>query len=222
MSLFESKFFWFCAVVCIGIAGFLGINAYKSPSSQEPVKIYKTTPLEPVVKSSEKTQADQAFVDQAEPPIETGDSLETELPPVETFEAGDPLSTLDENEELTGGDSQIVDQNDVLLNNETDLDFDPKDFSAELEKRFMSVMSRYPLLSMSESEIFKLMQTREGRLEVLRQAEEIQVEMRRLGHEYIPRLSDEQKQQAKEETRRMLSEHLTPAEIEAYISQFPW
>ncbi len=227
MSLFKSKVFWLCAVVCIGIAGFLGINAYKSQSSKEAVIIYKTTQPPPLVKPLETTPENQGVVEQAAPSVETGDSLETEFSSVETFEA-DPLMFTpdDSNEELSVEGPQFTNQNDDIINEEIDLEidleFEASDFSAELQKRFMSVMSRYPLLSMSESEIFKLMQTREGRLEVLRQAEEIQVEMRRMGHEYIPRLSDEQKQQAKQETRRMLSEHLTPAEIESYISQFPW
>ena len=222
MSLFQSKVFWVCAAIFIGIAGFLGFNTYKS-KALPPVIIYKASQPSPIVKSPEKTQEDREAADQAGPPVETIDSFETDPPSVETFEADVPISTPDDSyEDLTVEESQITDKNDETANGEADSDFDAGDFSAELQKQFMSVMSRYPLLSMSESEIFELLQTREGLLEVKRQAEEIQVEMRRLGHEYIPKLSDEQKQQAKEETRRMLSEHLSPAEIESYISQFPW
>ncbi len=222
MSLFKSKVFWLCAVVCIGIAGFFGVNAYKSKFPQEPLKIYKTTQSAPAVKSSEKKQGNPVSVDQADPIVETVDSFEKELPEEVTVEADVPLSTSDDFEEFTDGDSQVVDQNDDMFNDKTDLDFDPSDFSAEVKKQFMSIMDRYPLLSMSEAEIMRLMQTKEGLLEVKRQAEEINIEMLKLGHEYIPQLSDEEKQQAKEETRRMLSEHLSPADIEAYISQFPW
>ena len=102
MSLFQSKMFWFCTVVFMGIAGVFGINVYKSKSPQEPVIIYKTTHPSAAVKSPEmpaKTQKNPVSVDQAEPIGEPVDSFEPPPLEAEPVEADVPISTPDDSSE---------------------------------------------------------------------------------------------------------------------------
>lgn len=222
MSLFKSKVFWFCAVVCIGITGFFGINAYKSQSSKEPVIIYKTTPVDPLVKPIEKpmetTLEDQSFVDQAAPSVETGDSLETDLSSVETFEADVSMFTPDDsNEDLTTDPPETIEPNAPLLD-----DFSAEDFAREMQEEYNRILNKYPLLSLPESEILKLIQTETGARELKRQADGLQADMIQAGNKYIPKLSDEEKQQVLEESRRLLSQYMTPDQIEEHLSKFNW
>jgi len=93
MSLFQSKVFWFCAVVCIAIVGFVGVRAYQSKPPLEPVIIYKATKPIPRVKSPEKPQHPPASVDRAEPPVHTVDSFETGFTESDGSDADTPLST---------------------------------------------------------------------------------------------------------------------------------
>lgn len=230
MFLFRSKFVWVCALLCVVAIALFGVVVYQGfRQQQEPIKVYKVTkprhrtaspekPLEPPATSSSTgvttvDELDSAEVDSVDADVEDGRTTVDSL-------TDSPMPSQDNLNEkpLTVDDSQTTGPNDNITNG----DFSAEDFAQEIQTRFMSVMSRYPILSMSESEMLDLMQTREGRLTVQRQAEEIRIEMINLGNKYIPLLSDEEKRQAKEESRRILSEYLTPPQIEAYLSQFPW
>jgi len=112
MSLFQSKVFWFCAVVCIAIVGFVGVRAYQSKPPLEPVIIYKATKPIPRVKSPEKPQHPPASVEQAEPPVHTVDSFEAEFTESDGSDADTPLSTSDGFEELTGGVFEATQHNE--------------------------------------------------------------------------------------------------------------
>ena len=46
--------------------------------------------------------------------------------------------------------------------------------------------------------------------------------MIRAANKYIPKLSDDEKQQVLEESRRMLSEDMTPEQVEEHLSKYNW
>ncbi|MCY3723611.1 MAG: hypothetical protein OXG97_15420 [Candidatus Poribacteria bacterium] len=228
MSLFESKFFWCCVLVCIGIAGFLGVNTYKSQARRVPVKVYKTTHPPPVVKSSEKTQVHQGGVDQTQPSVETVDSVETQpsaetvdsvetqLGSVEMFKAEVPTST--PTEEITTQPPETIEPTeDPYLAN-----FSAENFGREMQEAYNMIMNQYPLLSLPESEILKLIETETGARELKRQADGLQADMIRAANKYIPKLSDAEKQQVLEGSRRLLSQYMTHDQIEEHLSQFNW
>lgn len=141
----------------------------------------------------------------------------------------------DATEPLATEDAESIDWTDALFLEETaesettwqddytaDVGLSAEEFAQELQRRSMDIISRYPISSMSEAAILKMAQTKEGLQELKQQSEGLQQEMNNFLFEYIPQLSEEAKQQAKAEARQMLSGYMTPDQVEAHLSQYPW
>lgn len=220
MFLFRSKLFWGCVLFCVVIVGFSGVVSYKSQRSVEPVKIYKVVEPVPRAKSPQRIPQTQTFTEDSGKTTFVSTDSYTDLPEEESTDIEMPVFDKDDAYE-----PKTTDDVDLTLESDdttTDHGMSAEEFAREMQTRAMSIISGYPIASMSESEMLKMAQTEEGLIELKQQAEGFQQEMNDFLFEYIPKLSEEAKQQAKEEARQVLLGSMTPEQVEAHLAQYPW
>ncbi len=216
MSFFKSKLFWTCVLLCVITVGAVVMVYQSLRAPQETIYIYKSTQPPPHDVSDETSEPEPAAPQNAEgtvPPQGVAvEPPETDPFPYVQSNTDDRLSNPDGTQANEQQSEDIQQTEDILQIRDTIV-------TEEINAVLHDLQDTYPILRMSETEIREMLETDEGRSEVVRQSREAFSTLTSKLTDAMILYSPEEREEFYSEARSILLQNLSADQVDQMINQ---